>query len=129
MPNSDMVGESRDPASAPVDSGQSGTGGRSGDVSTDEPSRSVPSHEGFDVVARLLMAGVATVVWAAATFGAVTGNIAFLLRNKGFSMGVALCLAALGAAIAAAVVMWPTRVDRSWVIRASAFLGLLAIWW
>jgi hypothetical protein len=88
------------------------------------------SSAGVDTVGRLLMAGVATVITAAATFGAVTGNLAFLLRNKGLSMGIALGLAALGAAIAGAVVMWPTRVDRAWMIRAGAFGlsgGLLAV--
>lgn len=40
----------------------------------------------MDAVGRLLMADVATVISAAATLGAVTGNIAFLVRNRGLSM-------------------------------------------
>lgn len=74
------------------------------------------------MVAKVLMAGVATLVSAGATFGAMTGGVAFLLRNNASAIGMALALAALAAAIAAAVVLWPREVNRGWALRVGAFL-------
>src|SRR5512135_2582538 len=78
--------------------------------------------EGFDVIAKVLMAGVATLISAGATFGAMTGGVAFLLRNNASAIGMALALAAVAAAIAAAVVLWPREVNRAWAVRVAAFL-------